>query len=269
MIHTRFLAIAVCATLLTACGGGDGGTTPTVAVTAAPPGGAPSPPTPTSTPVPILPPFANTTNQTYMPLALGNRWVFSSGGAMTDMGPGTISCACAINRLSVETVDLTTPSGAYSGSFYYRKNIPAGMTGVQTLLVGSSANHGALITFLTNGTIYGLFVMDDNATLGEVQAFSNETSTITAINQLQTYVNGQSINFVNTDVLSGALSLSWNYAKGVGLTSLTLDGQTITLVSFSINVAGSQGIGRMSQSIRAEAVPMDANTVNPAAGLFR
>ena len=69
------------------------------------------------------------------------------------------------------------------------------------------------------------------------------TSTITAIGGTQEYSGPYVlINNVNTDALTGDLVLGWSFAKGVGPTSITMNGQTITLMAFSINATTSQSI---------------------------
>ncbi|HEY0396009.1 MAG TPA: hypothetical protein VGD01_16045 [Candidatus Elarobacter sp.] len=180
---------------LAACSGGGGG------------GGGGSTP-----PVTI----ANTSSPFFLPSKAGNRWVFSTGGAFTDGGRGTISCTCAVNGQVTERMDLTDPSGAYPGSFLFSKST-GGTSTIDTLL-GSSSDHGATVSLLTDGAgHYGIPVNDSNAFVGENWANAGGTSRMTGVNGTQSYGSGI-IQSINTDTLAATTtSLTWGFARGVRL----------------------------------------------------
>jgi hypothetical protein len=230
---------------LAACGGGGGGG-----------GGTGGPP-----PVQI----ANTSSPFFLPSKAGNRWVFSSGGSFNDVGRFTVSCTCAINGLPNEGMDIRDPSGTYSSTFYFAKTTSTQTSGTLDTFIALSSDHGATVQFITDGNgNYGLPVNDSAAFVGEHWTNSGETSTETAVNGTQPY-NAQIIQNVNTDQFSGPqLNLTWGFARGVGFTSLSMSGQTVTLSSFTIDVAGSQSVGRSSlRTLRA------TGTATPTAALAR
>jgi hypothetical protein len=170
---------------------------------------------------------------------------------MNDVGLGNLTCAgCAINNLPSEGIDLISPSGTYSGTFYYAKTTSAQSGAVLTDIIGVSTNHGSTVALVTNGTgTYGLPVMDDHASVGERWSYSNESSTITSVGQTQPYGGSALIQNVNADAFTGALNITWSFAQGVGFTSLSMNGQTITLTSFSVDPASSQSVGRSTLSL--------------------
>lgn len=224
---SSFLAVVA----LAACGGGGGG------------GGTGGPP-----PVTV----ANTSSPFYIPSKAGNRWVFNTGGSINDAGRFTTSCGgCAINGLATEGMDILDTTGAYSSTFYFAKSPSTQTTGTIDTLIGISSNHGASVTLVTDGAgNYGLPVNDSAAFVGEHWTNSGETSTITAVNGTQPY-NAQIINSVNTDQFTGAqLALTWSFAKGVGFTSLSINGQTATLTSFTVDAVGSTSIARAPAGVR-------------------
>ena len=218
---------------LAACGGGGGG------------GGGSSVAPPTG--------IANTSSPFFLPSKTGNRWVFSTGGAFTDGGRGTISCTCAVNGQVAERMDLTDPTGAYAGSFLFSKST-VGNSIIDTLM-GSSTDHGATVSLLTDGAgHYGISVNDSNAFVGENWTNAGGTSRITGVNGTQSY-GGGIIQSINTDTLvASTTSLTWGFARGVGFTSVTSGGQTTTLTSFSIDATGSQAFDRSPTSARTSVV---------------
>jgi hypothetical protein len=218
---------------LAACGGGGGGG-----------GGSVAPPTTT---------IANTSSPFFLPVKSGNRWVFSTGGTFVDTGRGTISCACTINGQVAERIDLNDPTGAYSGTYIFSKST-SGSSTIDTLL-GSSTDHGATVSLLTDGLgHYGIPVNDSNAFAGENWANAGGTSRITGVNGTQAYGSAV-IQSINTDTLTASTtSLTWGFARGVGFTSVSANGQTTTLTSFSIDATGSQAFDRSSASVRVMAV---------------
>jgi hypothetical protein len=140
---------------------------------------------------------------------------------------------------------------ATGGTFYFTKAPSANTGGLLTDIIGTSSPGDAAITFITNGTLYGLPIMDDNAFQNENWAYVGaETSTITSIGGTQQFSGPYVlINDINTDALTGDLTLNWSFAKGVGPTSIALNGQTITLTSFSINPTASQSQDRRALSV--------------------
>jgi hypothetical protein len=73
-------------------------------------------------------------------------------------------------------------------------------------------------------------------------SFANDgiTSRITAVGASQTMPTGALIKDITTDQLTGTgLNLTWTFAKGVGFASVSENGGTITLSSFTVNTATS------------------------------
>jgi hypothetical protein len=202
---------------------------------------------------PVIP-VGNTSLSHYLPLSVGNTWLFSSGGRINDSSTGVLSCTCTYNGGQIEGHDIISPTGAYSGTFYYAKQAGAVGSGAPvTFLVGSSTNHGATLvlvgsTATANGTIPGIGVIDDNPYVGE--SFSDpigDASTITAVGQTANYSTVQYVN-VATDTLSGPsvgpAGVLWSFARGVGYTSLSLAGVNATLTSFTASSTSSARMRR-------------------------
>jgi hypothetical protein len=223
------LALSLIAALsLTACGGGGGG------------GGA-TPPGPT---------YANTSSIYYLPMHAGNVWTFNSGGSIRDNGAGSLTCSCAINNVPLEQLNLVEPNGAISGSFYLTKTTSLQSGAVLTSLVGIGTSGSTTVQLVTDGVHYGLPIMDDHGFVGEAWSYTNESSTITSVGNNQSY-GSQMIRSVNTDAFTGAGSWTWSFAQGIGPTSISINGQTITLTSFSIDAVNSQDVVRTPTSRQA------------------
>lgn len=106
---------------------------------------------------------------------------------------------------------------------------------------------------VTDGVQYGLPIMDDHAFVGESWSYTNESSTITSVGNNQSY-GSQMIRSVNTDAFTGGGNWTWSFAQGVGPTSISMSGQTITLTSFSIDAVNSQDVSRTAMSRQSLAV---------------
>ena len=239
----QVLMVSTSISLLSACGGGGG-----------------SSPSPNLPPAPTPPPPANTSLPYFLPLSPGNTWTFSSGGKIVDTGTGTLACNCAYSGGKIESHDLLTPSGTYGGTFYYAKK--SGLQGsgsLITYLVGISTDHGQTIqlagsaTTNSGGVIPGLGIMDDSPSASETFTDQvGDTSTITTVNQTVTY-NGSTYTQNATDSISGAgfSSIVFVFARGVGYTSFSYQGQTTTLRSFSVNQQNSYAITRSPSVVQA------------------
>ncbi len=231
---------------LTACGGGGGGG-----------GGGVVPPQQT---------VVNTSSPYYLPFKAGNRWVFSTNGSITDAGAFTTNCAgCAIQGLPTEGMDIFDTTGAYSTTFFFAKTNSAQTSGRIDTLIGTSTDHGATVSLISDGPgHYGIPVNDSAAFIGETWSNGGGTSTITGVNGTQPYGSNGIIQSVNTDHLTGpGLDVQFGFARGVGFTSLTAGGQTATLTSFSIDAANSLSIGRSPASRPANVT----GTISAAAAL--
>lgn len=241
------LALAlVTALALTACGGGGGG------------GGSATPPGPT---------YANTSSIYYLPMHAGNVWTFSSGGSIRDNGQGSLTCSCAINNVPMEQLNLVNPSGTIAGSFFLAKTTSAQTGAVLTTLVGVGTGTSTSVLLVTDGIHYGLPIMDDHAFAGESWAYTSESSTITAVGNNQSY-GSQMIRSVNSDAFTGGGNWTWSFAQGVGPTSVSMGGQTITLTSFSIDAVNSQDVSRQPMSRQALAVSSTPATSADIAALI-
>jgi hypothetical protein len=220
------LALALVTALsLTACGGGGGG-------------GSATPPGPT---------YANTSSIYYLPMHAGNVWTFTSAGSIRDIGAGSLTCSCAINNVPLERLNLVNPDGSVAGAFYFSKVTSSQTGAVLTDLVGVSTGTSTAVQLVTDGVHYGLPIMDDHAFVGEAWSYSNESSTITSVGNNQSY-GSQMIRSVNTDAFTGAGNWTWSFAQGVGPTSVSMSGQTITLTSFSIDAVNSQDVSRQAMN---------------------
>ena len=233
--------------LATACGGG-GGSSPGV---------------------PAVPPAANTSLPYYLPLAAGNTWTFSTGGRFVDVGSGTLQCTCAYNGGKIEGHDLISSAGSYGGTFEYAKAAGvAGSGATVTYLVGISTDHGQTIQLLgsvatTKGVVPGLGVMDDAPSASETFSdASGDTSTIGSVNQTVTY-GGATYTQVATDTISGTnvSSIVFGFARGVGYTSVSYQGQSATLASYSVNKQTSYIAPRGMPRVTRATGPLDAGTV--------
>lgn len=207
--------------LVTACGGG-GGSSP----------GAPA-----------APPAANTSLPYYLPLASGNTWTFSTGGRFVDVGSGTLQCTCASNGGKIEGHDLISTTDSYGGTFEYAKAAGIAGSGASvTYLVGISMDHGQTIQLAgsaaTNkGILPGLGEMDDSPSASETFSDAGgDTSTIGSVNQTVTY-GGATYAQVATDTISGTnvSSIVFGFARGVGYASVSYQGQSAILSSYSVN----------------------------------
>ncbi|HEY6236435.1 MAG TPA: hypothetical protein VIW69_15150 [Candidatus Elarobacter sp.] len=232
---------------LAACGGGGGG------------GGGGSSVTPPQQTI------ANTSSPFYLPSRSGNRWVFSTNGSITDAGRFTTNCGgCAIQGLPAEGMDIFDTTGVYSTTFFFAKTNSSQTSGTIDTLIGTSTNHGANVSLISDGAgHYGIPVNDSAAFVGETWSNGGGTSTIVAVNGTQPYGSGI-IQSINTDHLTGpGLDVQFGFARGVGFTSLTASGQTATLTSFSIDAANSLSVGRSPASRTSVAT----GTTTPAAAL--
>lgn len=220
----RFLFAIPALLFVAACGGGGGGSS-----------------------TPPVPPVANTSLTNYLPLATGNTWTFASGGRIVDVGSSSLQCSCAYNGGRIEGHDLTSQSGAYGGTFLYAKAAGVEGSGAPiTYLVGISQDHGQTIqlagsTSTNKGVIPGLGVMDDNPSVSETFMDTvGDTSTIGSVNQSVTY-GGATYDNDATDTISGSgfSSIVFGFARGVGYTNVSYQGQSTTLASFSVNKQSS------------------------------
>ena len=212
---------------LAACGGGSGG------------GGGVTPPTNT---------IVNTSSPFYLPSKAGNRWVFSTNGAINDAGRYTTSCGgCAIQGLATEGMDIIDTTGTYSTTFFFPNTLSSQTAGTVDTLVGTSTNHGTNVSLISDGAgHYGIPVNDSAAFIGETWSNGGGTSTITAVNGSQAYGSNGTIAERQHGPSDGnrfgrhvAASL-----RGVGFTSLTASGSTATLTSFTVDAANSLSTGR-------------------------
>jgi hypothetical protein len=231
------LAITVAlATSLTACGGGG------------------------STPAPT---YANTSLSYYVPLASGNRWTFSNGSSMVDAGAGVLQCSCTANGITIEGVNLLDSSSTYVGTFFFAKGQTS--NGYTTALMGSSTDHGTTISVIQSSTSTGIGIMSDTPKVGQTWSYTNEVSTITAIEGTQA-LGSLTINHVATDSLVEATgTIGWSFAKGVGITSLSSGGKTVNLADFAVNVQTSQSELRASAAIRPSTIHIVPSGVEAAA----
>ncbi len=234
MTNLRLLLVAGLALIGAACSGGGGGSV------------GPAPPLPIT--------YANTSSPHYLPLAAGNQWKFASGGIIRDNGSGTLSCGgCPYDGGAIEGLDVTNPSGTYTGTFYFAKGTPFGSQ--DTFLVGVSTDHGSTITaigsFVTGSgqTVPGIGVISDSPQVGETWSDGGGTSVIQSVGGTQSYGSNQQIKNIAVDVISGAgngqtTTITWAFAQGVGFTSVAANGASGVLASFSISVTNSYSIGR-------------------------
>jgi hypothetical protein len=244
---TKQTLLALAATVaLAACGGGGSG------------GGGSAPA------VPAPPPPANTSLAYYLPLAPGNVWTFDTGGSFRDLGSGTLLCGgCAIQGVTIEAVAIVSPSGTQTGIFYYAKGVyPSGTLAGRniTYLTGISNDGGntiLLTAYSLDGRIPGLGAIDDSPTPGEYFSFvsgaynASATAAINSVGGAQSYQNTTIANVALTTLSSPAITpINFGFAQGVGFTSLSYQGQTTKLTSFSVSLS-SRDRGRLPQSVRA------------------
>jgi hypothetical protein len=187
---------ALCALLLSACGGGGSSPVPqSVAVktnTSSPasvsanPGALPSS-SPNGSPASVSAAVAITVQadlsaavstesaaQSYLPFYAGNYWSFSNGAKITDMGSVSLACSCAINGISAERFDIAGYAN-FSVSMYYAKgswSFADAFSGHRiTYYIGYGALGGNTIDhalfYSNDGAIPGVPQIDDTPTTGE------------------------------------------------------------------------------------------------------
>ncbi len=247
-IASAFIA-AASSLLLAACGGGGGGNTPV-------------PPPPQV--------FANTSLSFYLPLATGNTWTFATGGKIVDSVSHTISCACLYNGRRSDSLDLIDPSGTYGSSFIFTKFFDGTNNGVlTTVLLGTSTDHGATVSYFGSGANIGIPVMNDAPVQGKSYTNSGITATITSVGQTQALPDGRFVRNVATGKLtqSGAQDITFGFAQGVGFTSVAVGTQTTNLASFSVDVTNSASVARGPQSERRSVATKTASPSNLATAL--
>ena len=245
---STFIAVAS-SFLLAACGGGGGGG---------------------STPVQPQQVFANTSLAFYLPLATGNTWTFATGGKIVDSGSHTISCACLYNGRRSDSLDLIDPTGTYGSSFIFTKFFDGANNGVlTTVLLGTSNDHGATVSYFGTATNIGIPVMNDSPIQGQSYTNSGVTATITSVGQTQALPDGRFVRNVATGVLtqSGAQNFTFGFAQGVGFTSVAVGTQTTNLSSFSVDVTNSASVARGTQSERRSVATKTASPSSLATAL--
>ena len=192
---------------------------------------------------------------------------------MNDVGPVTITGINLPNTV-IEAMDIIAPSGVYDGTLYFDTFVsttPGSIGQVTTDIVGSSTNHGVNVSVIYDSSGVGIPVMSANAFVGENFVLpSVETSTITAVGLVQSFGPNQAIRNVNTSTLSGVLNISFNFGQGVGITSLSYNGQTALLTAFSIDAVNSLSIRRSTLSIKPQSVTADnGQTMSVFKSLFK
>ena len=232
---------------LAACGGGGGGSTP-------PPG----------------PSIANTAAPQYLPLSAGNTWTFSGGGSLRDTGSVSLQCGgCKIQGTRAEIIGLYSASGTLTGTLYIEKGVYTTGTyagHAMTYFTGISNDGGLTVIvgdYSLDGKITGDVVMDDTPSAGEVTSFAPGTgvttnpavSTITSVGGTEPFGTNQIVNSIATSTLaSGSTTLGFGFARGVGFTSISTSGSTLTVSSFSINAATAYSAARQPMRVQLTSV---------------
>lgn len=236
-MFARFIAV-LCAIMLAACGGGSSG------------GGSVTP---------AGPQRANTSLSYYLPEAAGNSWTFSSGGSIRDLGSGSLNCGgCPIQGVAIESLGLYSPSGTSSGIFYYTKGTYpiAPLAGHSVTYLTGVSNDGGQTILLTayslDGTIPGLGAIDDRPQANET-FFINSNSyggsasaTINSVGGTQPYGSAfiDSIAATTLSAPAAGVTIGFSFAQGVGFSSVSYQGQTITLTSFNVNTSSAHAVAR-------------------------
>lgn len=283
----RFRSIIFAVAFLSACGGGGGNSSPSIPV----PGNANNPPpassptassaptaSPTIAPSPTAPPTAtppptvvNSASLQYLPLSQGNVWYFDRG-SITDSGYWQLNCACAYNSGTMEELKVSNGEG-YQGSIYVTKtDCQAGITqncawdsGGLTEIIGTStvpasSSCVSCIT-ITDDASYpaGYPFIYNTPTIGDTWKDSSFTSTINDAGETQMLPNNQEVVMVATDFFTAPdlkSSIVWKFARGVGFTYISYNGQTAQLTSFYVDPRRSYSFG-VSRSVSAKLGPLD------------
>ena len=219
---------------------------------------------------PPPPVYANTALPFYLPLATGNTWIFASGGKIVDGSKRTISCTCVYNGVRSDSLDLIDPSGAYGSSFIFTKFYDQANNGALTIvLLGTSTDHGATVSYFGSGSNIGIPVMNDAPTQGKSYTNAGITATITSVDQTQGLRDGRVIRSVATGALtqSGSSTIVFGFAQGVGFTSVAVGSQTTNLMSFTVDLVNSKSVARDAQSAQRSIATKSASPASLAAAL--
>jgi hypothetical protein len=239
------LAVPACS------GGGPGHPLTNATPTPSPSGSAPTPsPTGSSS-------IANTNVPGYLPFGSGDEWTFTNGSKVTDEGSTTLTgCSCAADGTTIERMDLTSSSAVYTGSLIYAKGtwgLPPYTGHALTYLVGISNDHGATISlfyYSDDGTVPGVPAIDDSPIAGESFAvpppvgIGSGSLAITSVGGTQTLGAQTIISVAVTTLVAGGQTTNFNYAPGVGFTSVSLASGPMTLASFSLSGASGSAVVR-------------------------
>ena len=109
------------------------------------------------------------------------------------------------------------------------------------------------MTAASGRAIPGLGIMDDSPSSSETFSDgSGDTSTLSNVGQTVVYGRARYIdNATDTASAAGTLSVVFQLSRGIGYTSISYNGQTTTLSSFTVSSSSSSVAKRSGFVVRA------------------